>query len=60
MRIFLISLSSFILVSCGGNSSTADERKPVPPKGSDESSQPWNVPTGPEGAGMLGGLLEGR
>lgn len=59
MRLSLLALTSFIFASCGGNSSTT-ERVPVPPKGSDESSIPWNAPNSGEGAGMLGGLLEGR
>ena len=42
--------------SCAGNLETAN--KPVGPT-SDESDMPWNRPTGPEGAGMLG-ILDQR
>jgi len=58
MRLFLLALTSLAFASCA-NPSTA-ERRPVPPKGSDETSIPWNAPNQGEGAGMLGGLLEGR
>jgi ABC-type oligopeptide transport system substrate-binding subunit len=59
MRFLLILTASLTFASCGGTS-TASGRQPLPPKGSDESNIPWNTPSGPEGAGMLGGLLEGR
>ncbi len=58
MRYFLIliSLATFSCVS-----PQLAERKPIPPKGSDEAgSQPWNIPQSGEGAGALGGLLERR
>ncbi|YCM45935.1 hypothetical protein V2O64_07895 [Verrucomicrobiaceae bacterium 227] len=58
MRLFLLALTSLAFASCSQNS--AEVRRPVPPKGSDESSIPWNAPRQGEGAGMLGGLLEGR
>jgi ABC-type oligopeptide transport system substrate-binding subunit len=58
MRFILLTLASLALASCVNN--TTAERRPVPPQGSDESSIPWNAPRQGEGAGMLGGLLEGR
>jgi len=58
MHLFLLALTSLVFASCSNNSTAA--RSPVPPKGSDESSIPWNAPRQGEGAGMLGGLLEGR
>ena len=35
-------------------------RPAVPPPGSDQGSQPWNIPQQGQGQGALGGLLEGR
>ena len=52
----LLVLSFLPLVSCGDSAQTA--RKPVGPT-SDESTMPWNRPTGPEGAGALG-ILDQR
>jgi hypothetical protein len=47
---FFIACAFLPLVSCGD--STQSARKPVGPQ-SDESTMPWNRPTGPEGAGAL-------
>ncbi|MEJ6578791.1 MAG: hypothetical protein QNL68_03240 [Akkermansiaceae bacterium] len=58
MRLFLLALTSLAFASCVNNATA--ERRVVHPKGSDESSIPWNAPSQGEGAGMLGGLLEGR
>ena len=57
MRIFLLLLSSCALISCGIRE---DEkvRRPVPPRGSDNSTIPWNAPQAGEGQGVLGGLLQ--
>lgn len=56
MRFFLISLVLCSLSSCAIRE---DEkaRRVVPPKGSDDSSMPWNVPQEGEGQGVLGGLI---
>ena len=60
MRSSLLALLSLVISSCA--STKVAERRPVPPKGSDESSKPWNDPSlSPNaGGGMLGGLMEGR
>ncbi|MFT6380060.1 MAG: hypothetical protein ACJA16_005063 [Akkermansiaceae bacterium] len=59
MRLFLLTLVSLALASCV-NTQTA-ERKAVPPPGTGaEGSLPWNIPQKGEGAGGMGGLLEGR
>lgn len=56
-------LGFLILVLCGllsacGIQEDEQVRKPVPPKASDQTSMPWNVPT-QGGGGVLGGLLGG-
>jgi hypothetical protein len=56
MLYVLLSAAFLPLFSCAGNSETAN--KPVGPT-SAESDMPWNRPTGPEGAGMLG-ILDQR
>ena len=50
----------FVSLSCVSCSIREDEkvRRVVPPKGSDDSSMPWNVPQEGEGQGVLGGLLQ--
>lgn len=59
MKFLLLAIASISLASCS-NTRTA-ERKPVPPKGSDDSNIPWNDPgQGVQTGGALGGLLEGR
>lgn len=56
---FILAFISLAFVSCVSPKLT--ERKPVPPPGSDQiGSQPWNIPQRGEGAGAMGGLLEGR
>ncbi len=55
----LLSLTLFVFTSCSDSVRTA-ERRPIPPKGSDDSYMPWNTPRAGEGAGGFGGLLEGR
>lgn len=55
----LLLLIPFAIASCV--TAPIAERRPIPPKGSDEAgSQPWNIPQSGEGAGALGGLLERR
>ncbi|MDA8968436.1 hypothetical protein N9124_00995 [bacterium] len=55
---FLLPLLSFVLFSCASNQ--VAERKPVPPKGSDDSSMPWNTPGEGSSQGAFQGLSEGR
>lgn len=52
----LICAAFLPLFSCTGDTDTA--RRPVGPT-SEESDMPWNRPTGPEGAGVLG-ILDQR
>jgi len=56
MKLFLLTVVSLSVAACGIR---PDEqtRKVVPPKGSDDSTMPWNVPTQGSGGGLLGGLL---
>lgn len=58
MKLLLLALTSLAFLSCADSLATA--RKPVPAQGSDVGSIPWNRPAAGEGAGALGGLLEGR
>ncbi|MGD1978601.1 MAG: hypothetical protein PVJ98_04350 [Akkermansiaceae bacterium] len=59
MKLLTGVLFSLVLVSCGGTKLA--ERKPVPPKGSDESSIPWNDPSqGPRPGGPMADMMEGR
>ena len=58
MRFTILTILSFIFVSCG-NSDDVAERKVVHPQGSD-GDMPWNVPIDGQGGGMLGGVLERR
>ncbi|MDB4296123.1 hypothetical protein N9940_00845 [bacterium] len=55
---FLLPLFSLALFSCAGTQ--VAERKPVPPKGSDDSSMPWNTPGEGSSQGAFQGLSEGR
>jgi len=60
MRFTFLTLAALFLISCG-NSNQVDQRKVVPPPGSDDAgSMPWNVPQDGQGGGMLGGVLERR
>lgn len=52
--LYVLSLGIFFFTSC---STQIGERKPVPPKGSEESSIPWNAPQQGEGSGALGGAF---
>ncbi|MGB1260600.1 MAG: hypothetical protein ACPG6P_11205 [Akkermansiaceae bacterium] len=52
-----LGLVSLLLLSCGNNEETV--QKPIGPT-SNESDMPWNRPTGPEGGGALGGLMDQR
>lgn len=59
MKLFLLTIASLVTMSCG-SSPDPDERRGVPPPGSDEeSSFPWSIPTAPTG-GPLGGALNQR
>jgi hypothetical protein len=55
--LYVLLTAAFLpLLSCSPSSETANQ--PVGPT-ADESDMPWNRPTGPEGAGMLG-ILDQR
>jgi hypothetical protein len=59
MRFFIPLLAPIFFVSCAGNQ--PNERRPVPPQGSDIGSKPWNDPSvGPRPQGILGGMEQGR
>ena len=57
MKTFL-SFLSLALFSCASNK--VDERKAVPPPGSDDSNMPWNVPGEGSSQGAFQGMNEGR
>lgn len=59
MKFFISLLAPIFFVSCSG--SQPNERRPVPPQGSDIGSKPWNDPSvGPRPQGILGGMEQGR
>ncbi len=53
--IVLLAIYSLFIYSCSLPETA--ERKPVLPKGSEESDMPWNTPQAGEGGGALGGML---
>jgi len=55
----LLSFLSLALFSCASNN-VAEERKAVPPPGSDDSNMPWNVPGEGSSQGAFQGMNEGR
>ena len=59
MKSFILLLSPILFISCSGNQ--PQERRAVPPQGSDVGSKPWNDPSvGPRPQGILGGMGQGR
>ena len=57
LSLITLSVLAVALSSCGV---TSNERKPVPPQGSEANYMPWNTPQAGEGSSAFGGALNNQ